>query len=878
MPSPVLAVVIGLLISSPALPQCNFTPVLSDPFRSSILDLAIDGNDLWAATSYGLALFDRSVDPPRLTATLAVPGTTRVIRLGNSLVYAGSGNSIAVVRKNGRALQLVRMVDAGAPVNDLLVTTLAIFVATKNGVAQYSLVDPTNPASPLAVSNAATSSLALMGSTLYAAESSRVSLFTISPTVQPSGAISPPTTVTAVHANNGKVFISTPIDTHVFIGLTEAGSVPFSLISIAPISGDAVFAASTDRTLRAINFTAPGTPIDLFRDDLPPSGGNINRVTSLAIAGGRAYVGAGDIGLLDYDISAFSAPFPLRSAPFSRGASSVVSLGDNFYVGTPHGVTEFNQNLIQKRSWDGDEAAVVQDGSGNFLLTSSGTTLTLWVLDSLGKVGRISFANTVRRAALFGTVGWAALSDGLLWFSDLGQQEPAPQSQATPATSIARSGRAVAFALNSPDGTTSVTYGPDLAASAGLQISQVQGLNTVPVTVSGAVAAVQTFRGISLIDFGTDPPSTIVLPQSNDVIARQLLLSGTTLLELTDSTLRVWNTVSKKITSEVTLPDSPIAMSIAPQSTIVNVVTSSGVITVALDRLSRMPSAIATPNGNAFYKKVIASSNRIGLIDALGVDLFTSTMQYAGSIRAGGIIDVAASDNGFYTLSGNLTVAAYSPIGIQQATATISEGSDAQALSIATVNGAVWVSIIHGCTSGACEKKTLIFNNKLSQTISLSGGIIDVVPSGNRAYAITDLPAEIRVINVADPLHPSITASRSANGNSIAYWNGTIYVLGDGLASYNEISLTKTADLLTATSNPDEHIRIDGNCAIVTGRDSSPQLFTLPQFTQADSFGTPSTARTVAAQPGVFYVLTDHSLEIWSTTPLPKPPRRAPAR
>jgi len=269
LPARVLAVLL-IVLASPIFPQCNFTPVLSDPFRSSILDLAIDGNDLWAATSYGLALFDRSVDPPRLTATLAVPGTTRVIRLGNSLVYAGSGNSIAVVRKNGRALQLVRMVDAGAPVNDLLVTTLAIFVATKNGVAQYSLVDPTNPASPVAVSNAATSSLALMGSTLYAAESSRVSLFTISPTVQPSGAISPPTTVTAVHANNGKVFISTPIDTHVFIGLTEAGSVPFSLISIAPISGDAVFAASTDRTLRAINFTAPGTPIDLFRDDLPP--------------------------------------------------------------------------------------------------------------------------------------------------------------------------------------------------------------------------------------------------------------------------------------------------------------------------------------------------------------------------------------------------------------------------------------------------------------------------------------------------------------------------------------------------------------------------------------------------------------------------------
>jgi len=113
---------------------------------------------------------------------------------------------------------------------------------------------------------------------------------------------------------------------------------------------------------------------------------------------------------------------------------------------------------------------------------------------------------------------------------------------------------------------------------------------------------------------------------------------------------------------------------------------------------------------------------------------------------------------------------------------------------------------------------------------------------------------------------------------SIAYSNGTIYVLGDGLASYSEASLTKTADLFTATSNPDEHIRIDGNCAIITGRDSSPQLFTLPQFAPATSFATPSIARMVSWQPGTFYVLTDHSLEIWSMAPLPKPPRLHPAR
>src|SRR5438876_10977912 len=117
--------VLTFLLPLPALPQCNLSVVLSDQFRSSILDLAIDGNDLWAATSYGISLYDRSVDPPRLVASIPVAGATRLVRLGNGLAYAGSGNTIAVIRKSGRSLQLVRTVDAGAPVNDILFTTLS---------------------------------------------------------------------------------------------------------------------------------------------------------------------------------------------------------------------------------------------------------------------------------------------------------------------------------------------------------------------------------------------------------------------------------------------------------------------------------------------------------------------------------------------------------------------------------------------------------------------------------------------------------------------------------------------------------------------------------------------------------------------------------
>jgi hypothetical protein len=869
----VLAVLIAVL-ATPLLPQCNFTPVLSDPFRSSILDLAIDGNDLWAATGYGLALYDRSVDPPRLSGLIAIPGVTRDVPVANGLAYAASGNSIAVVRKNGRSLQLIRTIDTGSQVNDIVVTPIALFAATNNGIIQYALTDATNPSAPAQVTQTAATSLALVGSTLYAAEGdATVEVFSISPFVQRTGSITAPANVTSVHANNGKLFVSTAVQTYVFVSGNNVGSVPFTMTSVAPLTGDVVFAGSNDRTLRAIDFTAAGSPIDMFRTDLPPIGGTINRVTSIAVAGSRVYAGAGDIGIADFDVTAFTAPFAMRHVAFP-GVSSVFSLGDNFYLGLTTGVTEFSQGLLHKRSWDGSRADVVQDGAPGFLLTSSAQTVSLWALNTVSNaVGTATFRAPIVDAVLIGTTTYAVLNDRTLWSVDFSQSAmPAAQQVATNGlqpVSIARSGNAMAIADTRSDGTTSI------ALIGGSTVS-VPGLATTPITLSGSIAAVQTFRGITLVDLSSG--STSVLPQSNDAIARQIFMSGTTLLELTDSTLRVWNTTTGTKTSEVTLPSTPIAVHMADGATTADVVTSSGIGTIALDRLSGMPAAIATPNGNAFYKKVIASQNRIALVDARGVDLFTNAMEYAGSIRASGIVDVAVSDSAIYTLSGNLIVSAYTPFGTPAATATINEGSDAQALSIATVNGAVWVSIVRGCTSGACEKKTIVFDNKLSQTIPMPGAIVDVVTSGSRAYALTDFPSEVRVINVADPTHPSIVASAAATGMSLAYSNGTIYILGSGLAAYSESSLMKIADILSGSANPDEHIRIEGGCAMVTGLQAGPQLFALPQFTAASSFATPATARSVASQPGAFYVLTDNSLEIWSTAPLPKPPRKHPAR
>src|SRR5205823_898976 len=123
--------------------QCNYSLGYSGPFRASYLDLAIDGSDLWTATSYGVQLFNRSVDPPSLVASIAVPGITRVIRVANGTAYAGSSTRIYAIRRNGKTLSISGSVDAGATINDILATPLDLYVATANGLFQYDLLNAT---------------------------------------------------------------------------------------------------------------------------------------------------------------------------------------------------------------------------------------------------------------------------------------------------------------------------------------------------------------------------------------------------------------------------------------------------------------------------------------------------------------------------------------------------------------------------------------------------------------------------------------------------------------------------------------------------------------------------------------------------------------
>jgi hypothetical protein len=889
-------------------PQCNLSQVASIPFRATYLDVAVEGNDLWSTTSYGLSLYDRSVDPPALVASLALPGITRVVRVANGIAYTGSGAALIVVRKSGRSLQIVRSVDIGATINDLLLTTNFLYVAAANGLTQRDLLDLTTPRA-FATSRSNVLSLALNAneSTLFAAEgNSTIDTFNISVPSIPNGLgtiASLPGSI-AVNTAGGRLYVSDGSQTDVFTNIdggggtaVKAGTDAFGAVAVAPINTTAIFAGGADRQVRALDMSSAAAPVELSRAQLLPSGGNVNRIGRIATAPNRLYVAGGDLGLLTYDTTSFATPFPVRS--YGTGAtSSVVSFGDKLYVSrATAGLTEFTQAangaLTQARSWDSAKDTVWDGGSG-FLLTSSGATASLWALNPSipTLVSSVTLRAPIVSAVLIGTTGSFVLSEATgntLWSADMGPVIPVAQQivlSGTKPSFIARSGTALVLAeLRADDGKTALSYyaSPDFSKAPVTVL--VVGLATGGVALSGGVAATSTFNGVGLTDFASG--ATTLLPQSSNAIARSLAFAGTTLLEATSTALITWNTQTRTLSKQFALPAAPVAVHVAPDGNVADLATEEGVTSLQLGASTRLPSLLFALNGNAYYKKLVTGSQRLYLFDGRNVDIFTNTLQSTGSIRTPLILDVAASDSGVFTIQNNLTVMSYGREGNTLATSVINEGTDTQVQSVAAVGGPAWASVIVHCQSTGCEGKTIVFDPKsaFAQTATMTGAVRDVVTSGTRAYVLTELPNEIRVVDISDPAHPSVIVSHASEGTqpprAIAFANGTVYVLGENLYTYSATDLTKASDALGAyVTDPtsgvtyvDQHIRADGSCLALTGRQFSPRF-----LTGTPPIASPAAGRFIATQPGTFYFLTDYSIEIWSTKAIALPPRRHAAR
>lgn len=888
----VLSILILLSLSPLANAQCPWTPRYSGQFRTTALDVAVDGNFVWLATGYGVQLLEHSATgQTSIVDSVAIPGSTRVIEAdGNGLAYAGSGARVYVLRREGKNFRIIRSVAASGTVNDIAVSSY-LFVATSSGIDHFDRFDPENPVKTsafLSTSSPNVTSLALDGAKLYAADGdTTLETFSLAiPSIPQNTGTLDTVRATSVHVTtDGLVVASDNIrrSSDLFSGTTRLARMPFATMSFAS-SSQGQFLAGPDRTILAVDLTNPARIAELFEYQLPPTDGTDNTIHAIKRSGNTLYVAAGDIGLAIFDVASIARPWPVVS--YTAGATtSVRTAGDKAWFSDSNGTIVENRivttglALNEERNWNAGAGSVVRDVQDQALLTSNGAIATIWSLSGTpATTSTTTFAAAISNAVFRGTGIVALLVDGSVWTA----QPPAAPVKATVAKSslLARSGAAIALAeVSEATGKTTLHYYATGDLAAETRSFTIDGAPVGNLALSATRAAIFTFKGINVFDLASG--ASTVATDSNRIIPRQIALSGTTLLAADNRKLLVYED-ARTLSRELLLPASVVALDAVSPTAVM--ATNEGTAAAAFS--GRLPDA-SMPFRSAFYAKVVAGSDRIYLSGDDGVDIFrTATndvLQFIAGIRAQGIIDIAATDSALYALGASGTVTAYSKTGAQLAQITIDEGADAQPRAIATAGKAVWVSLSKGCSSGTCEKKTLVLDpNSLVVTASMTGGVDDVVTAGTRAFALVDLPSEVRVINIADPLHPAplVATARPASAASIAASNGKVYVLGDKVYSYAEGSLSATGEFLTAMAPTEAtRIRAEGNCAIVSGRGDNAEKYVLPAFTSDGALiEMPSTVRSFVLQPGRVILLTGHSLELWTTGAPVTPSKRRSLR
>jgi hypothetical protein len=863
----------SFLFSLSAAAQCNWTPRLSVPFRTTALDVSVDGTFLWLATGYGVQLLQN--DGTRVAGSIALPGATRVVLAdGRGNAYAGSGSRVYVLRGGANGVQLVRGVDAGATVNDLLIAGGYLFAATANGLVHFDILEPSNPirtSAVLSTSSPNVTSLATAGNRLYAADgdtSLEVFSITIPSVPQHTGELAT-LRAAAVHiAPDGTLYVSDAIglNTDIFPSgaTTRLARLPAGTTAFAAGTNNVHFTAGSERTIRAVDFNSTTTVQERFELQLTPTAGTDNVIHAMARSGNKLYVAAGDMGLAVLDIGAMAPPYPVVAYRSGATTSAVVS-GDRAWFADGAGnviqqtIDANGIALTQTRTVA--TGALVHDVAGSLLLTSTGATATLWDLTATTPTGTgTTFPAPIRTAAIAAgsTTVVALLQDGTVWAG--GQQLALPRI-----TFMGHHDGNIVF-VERPDAGTSVIhrYGSSVKHT-------VSGAALGGVAVDSTQAAVFTFAGINVVNLASG--AVRVIPESHRVVPQQLALAGEHVLLLDKRTLYVFG--PNGLVRQQPLPADAVMLDARPGVAVL--ATNEGTSAVSFLREQPAPSIVS---GSTFYTKLAAGGDRLYLSSGDTIDIFSGTTHFEKNLRVAGLFDFTATETALFTLSAAGVVTAYSPQGVQYAQLALDEGVDAQMIGVETAGGAVWVSLSRGCLTGGCQKKTLVLDPaSLAITSTMNGGTIDVVTAGTRAYALTDLPAEVRVLDVRDPLHPVqlVATAAPASATSLAAYSGRVYVAGDRLYEYAESTLLPRGTHLAAVTNPDaaQQVRVDGNCLVLTARGAKPEASAASTPAPATTFQLPSTARAATVSPGRLVILTGHSIEVWSTTPEPPRKRRA---
>ncbi|HYR27845.1 MAG TPA: hypothetical protein VEU30_05235, partial [Thermoanaerobaculia bacterium] len=562
-------------------------------------------------------------------------------------------------------------------------------------------------------------------------------------------------------------------------------------------------------------------------------------------------------------------PFPLLS--YGSGATTSALIVDGStpkaYFATSGGtITETSLELATLRtSANPGIATTIHDSRGSDLLISSGPTTSLFSFS--GTTFQATFRADVKQAVILTDTIVALLTDGSVWTvrTTAGSTPTQVDLGGALIAYLARSASTYALAEGRDDGTT-VIHIPSASKR-----FPVEGFVTGGLALSATRAAFFTFRGINLVDINSG--AVTVLPGSTGFIPRQFQFAGNDLLVLGDRTLAVWNTATGALTRTHALPANAVGMHAAAGRAAI--ATDEGMISLAY--AAQLPDLVSEPAVNRYYSKVLTGRDRLYLFGDDGVDIFSTlpglAPRFVSSADEPGLIDIAATGEMLFTLAGDGAVTAYSHAGVRVASTFVTLGEDSQPDAIFTAGEAVWVTLSHGCQSSVCKKTTVIVDPaSLNPVGTIEGGVVDLSVAGTTAYAIFDLPGDLAAFDIRKPLQPTMTAHATAppNATSIALSGDTVYVLGDAGYLYTPALVAKGEFLPVASTTNQQVIGAD-TCPIVIGRSDNPQL-----IGPAALIEVPSPVRSMAIQGDRVYLLTEHSIEVWTrSAPAPATRRRS---
>lgn len=907
-------VVVGTFATESLAAGCDQTQRYSAQYRATYSDLAVEGNDLWAATVYGVELIDRTSNPPRVLGSLPLRGATTSVATSPNITYVASGSAVHVIRR-ALPLTVARSVDAGATVNDLLYLPPYLYAATTKGVVQLDLFVPDSPvvARTLNTTSGAAHSLARLDTTLYAADGdSSIEAYSVSVPSLPQkvGTFNSLPRSTAVNVASGRLFVSDGQQTEIFAG---SGADMSRVAVLAAIGGTSVFPAAdsvhwmsgTDRRLRAVDLADMSRPVVVYETATPATAGTVNRINGVTGADGQLFVAAGDAGLRTLDAAGFRRPFafgtvataPLRSVAVS--ASSVFAALDD--GGILRGRVE-NGSFTFDGVFDQATRQTIADIDSGRLLTFAGSTISLWSTNGDPTVvSRAVLPAPVVSAIMMGDEAYAVLADRTLQKINVTTATGGGVSNVTAPNTrpslIAREGARIATAEVSDEGRTTLRlHSADLTV---LRETVIDGAATGAIAVSpdGLIAA-STFRGVTIFDGITG--GVVVMDGSQGVLAKDLRFRGDDLYVVTREAVFVWNSRENRLVANLALSPDVASIDVVAASGVAVIATTGGLVLIDSSRLSTLPAEKSSITTERFYSKQALTGTTLYLLEGRRVDVFRATatsLSPSGTILSSdSIVDIAATEGRLAVLSSGGKLSIYDQVSSSPSgEVTITEGNDVVFNSLHAAGRAVYLSLSKGCLSGACEKKTLVYDvDSLTQTASMSGAIVDLSIDGATGFAVTELPAEMRILNLSDPLHPTIIRSRPIERSEgiVSFTrirSGMLAAIGQKLYTFSEESFATIAELLDSyVPDPsgritilEQRIRVVDGCIVVIGRSHEPMLFTVDSAGKLSSSGTFMTAaavRDVDVSPSTFHFLTDYSIDVWSNLVTPPSTRRRGGR